>query len=206
MSNKVFRSLMKKNYGRIHKRSGKVSGCIEVAGMGMKKGFHGFFGGLPFSPFGPGMQPWGWQKEFNRQIGETTPSGSVRINPGVPIMSGDFYNTSYSPFQPYKPPMQSIDYLKHKMYETAWKLGRVKNVTPQMRQRFQGDLDFMINSLKQMYPFDYSNSFSKIKRSVDHAFKSSSGNTINKGLMDAIYELDYWNRKIGYMNVSPFMR
>lgn len=208
MSETIFRSLMKKNYGKIHKRQGRVSGYvdIEVNGMGMRKGFEGFFGGLPFSPWGAGMKPWGWQKEFGGQIVESTPSGAFRINPGVPLYSGDTYNTSFWPYQPNKPPKQSMEYLKHKMYETAWKLGRVKNVTPQMKERFQGDLDFMINSLKQMYPFDCSNSFSKIRKSVNNAFKTSSGNTINKGLMDAIYELDYWNRRVGYMNISPFQR
>jgi hypothetical protein len=174
MIQNIFREIMTKNLEKEVKRLNTLSG------MGMRKGFFGFFGGLPFSPWEAGMHPLGWQKIFQDSIVETTPSGAVRINPGVPKIES--YSSPFS-FSPYS-------FIKDKIYETAWKIGRVSNVSEEMKKRLIGDLNFSIDSYKRMYPFSKLN-FNKVNRSINNALKYSKGSEIKNSLLDSIYVLDF---------------
>ena len=169
-----------------------ISG-FEVSGN--KKGFWGFFN-APVDPFAV-------KKPYQDDLIRINEQGQVRLNPGIPIMNPDFYGTSYYPFQPYKPSTLSMDYLIHKMYNTAFILQNVPNVSDNIRQKYSNELNMLARNLQRMYPFDYKG-IPAIQRSLNHAFsnKVSSGGKIADNLFDVIREADRY-RNI-YLPATPF--
>jgi len=193
---RVYREMMIKT----NRREGSVSNR-EVSGM--RRGFQSFFG-KPFDVFATKNDPSNQFQTFGEDIVQVTPHGQVRINPGVPIVSSDFWGTSTFPFK-YRPPLMSPQWLKHKLYQTAWKLGQVKNLNPNVTKNFKTDMQFIVDSLKKQYPFDYSNTWSKLGSSINRAFsRAKSGSDLQSRLYDVIRELDFNTSKINFMPYSPF--
>lgn len=195
--NRVYLEMMRRRKGNSStKRVNTLSG--------MKRGFHGFFYGKPFNVFNTKNDPTKQFQTFGEDVVQVTPRGQVRINPGVPIVDSDFWGTSMFPYN-YRPPIMSPQYLRHKLYQTAWKLGQVKNLTPSITKNFKTDMQFIINSLKKQYPFDYSNTWSKIGSSLNRAFsRAKSGVDLQSKLYDVIRELDFSTSRINFMATSPF--
>lgn len=129
----------------------------------MKHSFFGFFGGLPFSPFSAESKPWGWTKTFGGKVVEMTPHGQVRIDKGLPnmLLEQDFFGSP-------------SDYVGNKIYQASWRLKNIKNLDQNTKNVLIGDIRFLIESMKKMYPFD-SMDINKLLRSLARVEKSKSG-------------------------------